>query len=298
MSADHHNHSSLSIIVGDSQQVITGLHRETTVQNIVTWLCKTNNLQGEHLLLEVWKGCATPLRPWEKLVESILHWGAETHNVTLKLVKSKSFRKPLPHKRRIWLEKRRKLIQKKFDSCSLVAGTQKVAMRHSTRISSAHWKCHQRHKDLIKKRLQRMVKKSHDALKELQIQVKADERASSSSIGEKKTEAEAVSFLNPYLQGEYITSKNKLSKEKLMRKDLEKHKKELERKTSNIQSEILSLETNIEGTQEKVHILQFNVACLVGGDLHSNCSAEFLYIYITVHISDYIYIYIYLINNR
>lgn len=244
---DHLIHSSLYISVGNAQQIVTGLSRRTKVQDVVTWLCRANDLQGDHLLLEVWRGCSKALSPWEHILDSIHDWGDEMHDVTLKLVKSKSFQTPMQHTRRVWLDRKRRYIQKRFDSCSAIAGTQKIAMRHSMR---KNWKCRQEHKSLKKRRLQRELQKSRDSFKELQMQVKAEDKVNTNSIGIEASEA--VTFLNPYLQGEYITSKNKLSKAKQMKKELEKHKRELEQTVSTRQSEILSLETNIEGTQEKV----------------------------------------------
>ena len=233
---------SFYITVGKTKQIVTGLHQDTIVENVVQWLCRRNNLAGKHVLMEVWRGCSRPMNPKEKLLESFLTWGSENRHVTLKLVSSKVCRKY--HKKKMWMKKKQK-TERKFHST--ITGASRVYSKHYPRTGSQYRYC-ELHRQLMEKRLHDSIKESIEQLKELQVK----EEAAGESQTTGKTEAEIVSFLNPYLQGEYISSKNNVTKTRQMKKELEKHKKELEQNINNRQSEILSLETNVEGTQEKV----------------------------------------------
>ncbi len=220
---------SLKVAVGTSQQMVSGIHQETSVQDVVRWLCERNALNGRHFLMEVWRGCSHPLEPRDKLLESISHWGEESRHVTLKLAED-------------FHSHKQKTRQRKARRCKIGFHSSKINCKH---LSKRNWKCT---KALIERRLKITIKKSTRNLEELRIQTRDQEDITV----EKKAEVEMVSFLNPYLQGEYISSRSDVSKAKQMKKDLYKHRKELEQNISNRQSEILSLETNVDGTQEKV----------------------------------------------
>ena len=221
---------SLKVSVGTSQQIVSGIHQETSVQDVVRWLCERNALNGRHFLMEVWRGCSHPLEPRKKLLESINDWGEESRHVTLKLVEN-------------FHSHEQKTRQRKARRCKNVFHGSKIHSKHLSKRNCKYTKA------LIERRLKVTIKKSTKNLEELRIQTRDEE---DNTVLEKKAEAEMVSFLNPYLQGEYISSRSDVSKAKQMKKDLYKHRKELEQNISNRQSEILSLETNVDGTQEKV----------------------------------------------
>ena len=229
---------ALYITVEKSKQIVTGLCQETLVEDVVRWLCQRNSLTGQYLLVEEWKGCGRPLDPSEKLLQSFSEWGAESRHVTLKLVNREVFRKSRLHIRRKIKGKKKKFRDRSVN----------ISSRHSLTLSN---RCCKHHKSLIKRRSEIALRESIKELEQLKILIREEDHVVPTV---KKTEAETVSFLNPYLQGEYISSRSSVSKAKQMKKELQKHKKELEQSIGNRQSEILSLETNVEGTQEKVSI--------------------------------------------
>ena len=242
---------SLYITVGKTKQIVTGLHQDTTVENVVQWLCGRNGLTGRYLLVEEWRGCKRPMNSKEKLSDSFLSWGSETRHVTLKLVNYNIFKKyRCNSKKGRWLERKRK-FDKRFHNTK--TGASRVCSKHYPRTGN-HYRFNKVHRNLLTRRLQDSVLELIELLKKLQVKDNGEDfsRQNTGTTTLRRTEAEMVSFLNPYLQGEYISSKRNVSKARQMKKELEKHKKELEQNLNNRQSEILSLETNIEGTQEKV----------------------------------------------
>ena len=235
---------SFYILVNKSKQIVNGVRQDTTVEDIVNWLCSCNNLLGPHSLAEDWNGCTRLLKPNEKLCETFSVWGREGRRVTLKIISDKKLRKLNSGKRRTWVKRKRR-AEKKF--LHLVTGAAKVACNHYPLGGKQAGFC-KAHRKLQKRRLQDLVKESAEVFLDLQDQLREDE---TEVLTNSRSEAD-IAYLNPSLQHEYVSLKNAFIKEKQLKKDLQKHKKELEQTINSRQSEILSLEMNVESTQEKV----------------------------------------------
>ena len=245
---------SLYITVNRSKQIINGLHQHTTVQEVINRLAGSCSLRRPQILIEVWKNCSRPLHPQEKLCESFSKWGSESRNVTLKMVDSRKFGWVSTYKER---KRKRKRMFALFNDCRFtktsktITGAQRILMRkYPVAIGSKKSK-----RNSVKRlqiRLKRLLDECDCEIKDLQYQLDGIDDQEEELSSAKKSNQEIISNLNPQLQAEYVYLKKGVAKHRNSSKELEKHKKELEQSISNRQSEILSLETNVETTQGKV----------------------------------------------
>ena len=248
---------SLYITVNRSKQIINGLHQHTTVQEVINRLAGSCSLRRPQILIEVWKNCSRPLDPQEKLCESFSKWGSESRDVTLKMVDSREFGWVSTYKER---RRKRKRMLALFSDCRFtktsktITGAQRILMRKYP-VAMGSKKSKRNSVKRLQIRLKRLLEEFDCEIKDLQCQLDGIDDQEEEIIelsSAKRNNQEIILKLNPQLQAEYVYLKKGVAKHRNSSKELEKHKKELEQSISNRQSEILSLETNVETTQGKV----------------------------------------------
>lgn len=229
---------SLCIKVNKSMKIVDGLCQTATAGDILHRLSHSTKPQ---VLLEVWNGCSRPFSPEEKVFESLEKWGHQAHRINLVMMDRDQYCngsiigfevEKLRQKR-----KRRSKRRRYFWTLSY----RKLPIRTNCRQQ----RC-------LKRELKMKLKRS---LSECQSEIQVLSSQLNEMMAENLlTESELVAKMNPLLQAKYTSLTNEISKQKQLKEELQKHKKELAQTIVNRQQEIHSLQTKVQDTQSQVNI--------------------------------------------